>query len=91
MFRKKIDPYFGLIFEETSETRIATSIHMFFMFFNISVLWLDKNFVVVDKVVAKKWHPIYISKYPAKYTVELHSERYLDFSIGDQLLVTSNE
>ncbi len=90
MFRKKIDPYYGLLFSETSESRLNTSIHMFFMNFDITVLWMDKNCSIVDIALAKKWHPIYLSKAPAQYTLELHPDRFSDFSIGDQLQVSTD-
>ena len=90
MFRKKIDPYFGLLFIESTESRLITSIHMFFMFFDITVLWLNKDFVVVDKALAKKWRPFYAPRHPAQYTLELHANRFVDYSIGDKLQV-SNE
>ena len=89
MFKKQLNPNFGLFFKETSESRINTSIHMFFMRFDITVLWINKNFVVVDKVLAKKWRPYYAPKTPAQYTIELHSDRLKDFNIGDQLQVTN--
>ncbi len=90
MFRKKIDPYYGLLFSETSESRLNTSIHMFFMNFDITVLWLDKNFSIVDIASAKKWHPAYISRAPAQYTLELHFDRFSDYKIGDQLQVRTD-
>ena len=91
MFRQKIDPFFGLLFSEPTESRINTSIHMFFMNFDITVLWLDKKYRIVDVALTKKWHPIYVSKAPAQYTLELHSDRFSDYSIGDQLQVLTNE
>lgn len=88
MFRKGINPYFGLLFKETSESRINTSIHMFFMRFDICVLWLNKDYIVIDKTLAKIWRPFYASKHPAQYTLELHPDRLADFSIGDALEVS---
>lgn len=91
MFKRKIDPKFGLLFKETSETRLNTAIHMFFMNFDITVLWLNNEIVVVDKALAKKWHPFYMPKTPAKYTLELHVDRFNDFNIGDQLKVVHED
>lgn len=91
MFKKTIDPKFGLFFKETSETRVNTAIHMFFMNFDITVLWLSKDFIVVDKAWAKKWHPFYAPKSPAQYTLELHVDRFNNFFIGDQLKVVNED
>lgn len=90
MFKKSINQDFGIILAETSESKINSSIHMLFMNFDISVLWLNKDWIIVDKTLAKKWHLVYVAKDPAQYTIELHESRYNDFSIGDKL-VLSNE
>lgn len=86
MFANKLAPDSGIILVNSSESKIDSSIHMFFMKFDITTLWLDKNYVVVDKVLAKKWHPAYISRKPAQYVVETNATRYSDFSVGDSLL-----
>jgi len=88
MFSKQIPLDQGIILVENKESKINTSIHMMFMNFNLAVLWLDKELVVVDKVLAKKWVPIYIPKFRAKYVVELHSNQFSNFSIGDQLVLS---
>ena len=85
MFRKNLEPFSGLIFIEKKPSIINTSIHMLFMNFDITVLWLDETWFIVDKALAKKWHPAYSPKKPAKYTLEIHPERFNDFSIGDTL------
>jgi uncharacterized membrane protein (UPF0127 family) len=87
MFRKQIDPFYGLLFSESTESKVSTSIHMFFMNFDLAVLWLNKDFTVVDKAIARKWHPVYVSKQPAQYTLEMHTDRYQNFEIGDKLEV----
>ncbi len=87
MFKKSIDPGFGIIMTESRESRMNTSIHMLFMNFNITVLWLDKNYIIVDKVLAHKWNLAYFPAKPAQYTIELHETRYDDFNIGDKLLL----
>ena len=62
---------------------------MFFMNFDITVLWLDQNMVVIDKAFAKKWRPMYLPKKPAQYVVELHQEMFEKYQIGDQLFLKS--
>ncbi len=91
MFSKEMKPEYGLMIVEQVESRMSTSIHMLFMNYDITVLWLDKEMVVVDKTLAKKWFPVYIPKNPAKFVLELHSSRYSEFQIGDKLeLVDEN-
>ncbi len=87
MFSRELQPENGILIEEKNESRINTAIHMMFMNYDISALWLDKNMVVVDKVLAKKWMPMYCPKKPAQYVVELHSSKFSEYSIGDKLIV----
>lgn len=89
MFSRELKHDQGIILVENKETRINTSIHMLFMNYDITVLWLDKQLVIVDKVLAKKWRPIYLPKMPAQYVVELHQSKFSEFSIGDQLIFRS--
>lgn len=87
MFRENLDNLSAIILSESSESIINSSIHMFFMRFDIGVLWLDKNYVIVDKCLAKKWHPAYFSKKPAKHVIEIHTSQLDNFNIGDKLNV----
>ena len=86
MFSRELKPDHGIIIVEKNESRMNTAIHMMFMNYDITVLWLDKNMVVIDKVLAKKWAPYYASKKPAQYVVELHQSRFSEYSIGDELV-----
>jgi len=78
----------GILLVETKESKMDTSIHMMFMNYDLTVLWLDRNLGVVDKVLAKRWVPIYLPKAPAQYVAELHADQFDNFSIGDQLLLS---
>ncbi|MBC6937163.1 MAG: DUF192 domain-containing protein [Chloroflexi bacterium] len=60
----------GLLFVTSSESRANTTIHMFFMFFSIGVIWLNASGEVVDKCLAKPWRPAYAPQKPAQYFVE---------------------
>ncbi|NTU65589.1 MAG: DUF192 domain-containing protein, partial [Chloroflexi bacterium] len=53
MFRRSIDPDEGLVLAETRSSIAATSIHMFFVPFDIAALWLDEEFQVVHTTLAK--------------------------------------
>ncbi len=62
-----------------------TSIHMLFMFFAIATVWLDKNGVVVDKVLAKPWRLAYAPHKPAQYFIEARPSLLDRVQIGDRL------
>lgn len=91
MFSRKLKHDYGLVLVENNETRINTSIHMMFMNYDITVLWLDKQMVIIDKVLAKKWFPIYIPKKPAQYVIELHHSKFSEYSIGDKLILINGD
>ena len=90
MFTKEIKHDGGIIIAEKKESRSRTAIHMMFMRYDIAVLWLDKDLVIVDKVLARKWAPYYAPKLPAQYVIEAHASILSFFSIGDKLLLTKN-
>ena len=81
----RLDDDEGLLFVETSESRAATAIHMFFMRFSIAVVWLDKSGVVVDKRLAKPWRAAYTPSAPAQYFVEANPSLLERVQIGDRL------
>jgi uncharacterized membrane protein (UPF0127 family) len=85
MFRRAIDPAEGLVLAETRSSIAATSIHMFFVPFDIAAIWLDEDWRVVHKVCAKAWRPYYAAPRPAKYVLE-GSPALLDrITIGETL------
>lgn len=75
----------GLLFVTGSENRANTTIHMFFMFFSIGVVWLDASGKVVDKCFAKPWRPAYAPKSPAQYFIEAKPGILDKVKIGDVL------
>lgn len=85
MFRPRLSRDEGLVLVGTRDSRLESSIHMFFVAFDLTVLWINSDMKVVDKVLAKSWRPAYLSKQPAKYVVEIHPERWGDFEIGDMV------
>lgn len=75
----------GLLFVTGSESRTNTSIHMFFMLFSISVVWLDASCKVVDTCFAKPWRPAYAPHSPAQYFIEANPSLLERVKIGDVL------
>ncbi|MBZ0298051.1 MAG: DUF192 domain-containing protein [Anaerolineae bacterium] len=75
----------GLLFVTPYEGRSHTAIHMFFMFFSIGVVWLDKSGKVVDKKLAKPWRPAYAPKAPAQYYIEANTSILDRVKVGDTL------
>jgi uncharacterized membrane protein (UPF0127 family) len=87
MFSRDLPINSGLLLVEKFESILNTSIHMLFMNFDISAIWLDQNLVVCDKCLAKKWHLAYFPAHKAQFVLELHSSQLPNYSLGDQLRI----
>ncbi len=85
MFRPRLPRDEGLLLVEKRDSRLDTSIHMFFVNFDLAVIWINSGMTVVDKVIAKSWHPAYFPKAEARYTLEIHPDRWGDYEIGDKV------
>jgi uncharacterized membrane protein (UPF0127 family) len=78
----------GLLLVGKRDSRIDSSIHMLFVSFDLTVVWINSDMKVVDKVLAKSWRPAYFSKEAAKYVLEIHPDRWGDFQIRDVVQFT---
>ena len=78
----------GLILAGKRDSRLDSSIHMLFVSFDLTVVWINSDMKVVDKVLAKSWRPAYFPKAPAKYVLEIHPDRWENFEIGDVVQFT---
>lgn len=85
MLRPSLPDDEGLIFVYGRESKMDTSIHMFFCFFPIAAIWLDKDGRVVDKALAKPWRPYYASRQPAQYVIEGRPRLLDQVNTGDRL------
>jgi uncharacterized membrane protein (UPF0127 family) len=85
MFQKDIEIDAGILLVENTESRINTTIHMLFMNFEITTVWINSKKIVVDTRLARRWRPYYAPAAPAKYILETHPVRLSDFQVGDQL------
>lgn len=84
-FRSRLPREEGLILVGTRDSRLDSSIHMLFVLFDLTVVWINSEMQVVDKTLARPWRPAYFSKQPAKYVLEVHPDRWGDFEIGDKV------
>ncbi|MFZ5881040.1 MAG: DUF192 domain-containing protein [Chloroflexota bacterium] len=85
MFRPQLGVDEGLLLVEGRDSRIDSSIHMFFVPFDLAVFWIDSSLTVVDRVIARSWKPAYLPKQPARYILEIHPSRLEDYQIGDRV------
>ena len=85
-FRSSLDKNEGLVLVEARDSRLDTSIHMFFVWTDLAIAWVNSNNEVVDTALAKAWRPFYASSKPARYVIEFHPERHGEFKAGDQIV-----
>ncbi len=85
MFRRALAQDQVYLFVERRESVAQTAIHMWFVFFPIAVVWLDRDRRVVDKALARPFRPYYAPRGPAQYYVEGHPSLLERVSVGDQL------
>lgn len=84
-FRRHLAEDEGLVLVEKSDSRMATSIHMLFVFFDLGVIWVNDAGEIVDKVLAKPWRLSYVPQAPARYVIEGHPNLLTQVKVGDSV------
>lgn len=85
MLRRTLAPDEGLVLVESRASIAATSIHMFFVNFDIAAIWLDDQQRIVHKALARRWRPYYASPQPARYVLEGPPALLDRVDVGEQL------
>lgn len=85
MCRRALGEDEAYVFVERRESLTNTAITMLFVFFPITVIWLNNDKRVVGKVLARPWRLIYAPDSPARYYVEAHPSVWNKVEIGDML------
>jgi uncharacterized membrane protein (UPF0127 family) len=85
MFTPKLPENEGLLLVQGSDSRMNSSIHMMFMRIDLAVIWINSEFTVVERVLARRWKLGYIPKQPAMYVLETNVSSLNDFNIGDKV------
>jgi uncharacterized membrane protein (UPF0127 family) len=83
MFSSNISTEAGVLLVERRDSRLDAAIHMFFVNYELAVIWINGQKQVVDKRVAYRWRPFYMPSVSARYILEIHPNRIHDFLIGD--------
>lgn len=84
-FRQALGADEGCLLVGDHESRLDTAIHMFFVFFPIAAIWLDRSGRVVDTKLARPFRPLYVPRAPAQNVLEAPPALLERVSIGDQL------
>jgi uncharacterized membrane protein (UPF0127 family) len=84
-FRRQLGKEEGLLLVGHTESRAESAIHMFFVFFPIGVVWLDRANRVVDKAVARPFRPYYAPQAPAVGVLECQPDVLKKVEVGDRI------
>jgi len=84
-FRRAIGADEGILLVGSRENRADAAIHMFFVFFPIAVIWLDKNGKIVDTMLARPFRPFYAPRAPARDVLEGPPSLLEKVEIGDRV------
>ena len=90
-FRRRLKPGEALILVHKKDSVSASSIHMFFVFTPLAVVWVNKEGRVTHVQLARPWRPYYASPTPASYVLETSPERIDRFAVGEQIDFISAE
>ena len=85
MFQSKLEPTQALILVNNKDNRLDSAIHMLFMNFDITAVWINSQKMVVDVKLARKGQLMLIPRQPACYVLEAHPSQFSNFQIGDSI------
>ncbi|MDP3728432.1 MAG: DUF192 domain-containing protein [bacterium] len=85
MFHSKLNSGEALLLLANKESIAQTSIHTFFVFFPIDVLWINEKKEIVDKKTVFPFHPLLSPKAPAKYVLEMGFGQLEKVKIGETI------
>jgi uncharacterized membrane protein (UPF0127 family) len=85
MLQRALERDEGLVLVQPAESRVNSTIHMLFVFFDLGVLWVDDAGRIVDQVLARRWRLHYAPRLPARYVVEAHPDILSQVQIGDRI------
>jgi uncharacterized membrane protein (UPF0127 family) len=75
----------GLLLAYRQENRLDTAIHMLGVRTDLTIVWINKEYIVVEVLLALKTRLAYIPHKPACFVLELNPHRIKDFTSGDQI------
>jgi uncharacterized membrane protein (UPF0127 family) len=85
MLAAPLDEDEGMLFVTRRDNRTETSIHMFFVRYDLGVVWVNSAGIVVDKKLAKRWRPYYAPAQPARYFIEANPSILDRVAVGDRI------
>jgi uncharacterized membrane protein (UPF0127 family) len=90
MFVSTLPPDWGLLLAQGRSSRADAAVHMLWMRFDLAIVWLDADWIVVDTVHARRWQPFLRPGAPARFVLETHVDNLDRYQMGDELSFKEN-
>lgn len=91
MFRSSIPEEWGLLLVQPSESIVNAAIHMVGVPFNLGVIWINQEGIVVDLAEVKKWIGVKSPIKSARFILEVTPSRLAEFKLGDKIVFVDHE
>ena len=86
-FRRGLAEDEGAIFVRRAEGRLSASVHTIGLRFEIGIVWLNSEMIVVDMKLATPGQLAHVPKVPARVFLEGHPSILERVQIGDRLQI----
>ena len=87
-FRRTLPPNWGLLLVQHKESKIDAAIHMFMMWMDLAIVWINSQNQVVDVRPAYRWKSVIVPIAPAMFVLEIPLGRLHEFQIGDEIKIS---
>jgi uncharacterized membrane protein (UPF0127 family) len=84
-FRRQLPLDEGLLLVQGHDSRLEAAIHMLGVWFDLTIVWINADMLVVDVRKASSWWSVYVPQFPASYVLEISVDKLRDFRVGDEV------
>jgi uncharacterized membrane protein (UPF0127 family) len=84
-FRRQLPLDEGLLLVQSRDSRLEAAIHMLGVWFDLTIVWINSDMLVVDVQQAHSWWSVCVPQYPAMYILEVSVDTLCDFRVGDEV------
>jgi uncharacterized membrane protein (UPF0127 family) len=85
--KDKIKQGMCLVMPSKSDKKFGCSVTMLFVFSSLDILFINKNYEVVDKKTLKPFLFSYTPKKPCKFVIESLPQTFKSIKIGDKIKI----
>ena len=84
-FRRQLPLDEGLLLVQGRDSRLEAAIHMLGVWFDLTIVWINADMLVVDVRKASSWWSVFVPQFPASYVLEISVDKLRDFRVGDEV------